>query len=77
MTPLVQVIKVDFDNMENINPLTETLVGIFVDTNGLSARAIAEKHVSSTTKPIYSGWDNQQYPKYIFTEILPNAGIVL
>lgn len=64
------LIKKDFDNLENHNPCTEEIIGIFTDSNGLTAQGQAAKWMASNP-PVkqYLGYDKKVYPQYILKPI--------
>jgi hypothetical protein len=59
------LVKLSFDNLENHNPITETLVRVFVDGDNLLAMGKASEYIKSMEKEArYTGYDGRVYPIY-------------
>jgi len=62
---VIRLVKVQFDNLENHNPIRESTVGIFIEGDGITAYGKVAKWLE-TQKPekLYIGYDWKFYPKY-------------
>ncbi len=65
MKEYLQLIKIDFDNMENHQPRVETLLMTFGPGGELTAHGKAAQWLS-TQEPVkpYLGYNGEIYPKY-------------
>jgi hypothetical protein len=67
MKEIITLIRVDFDSLENRDPIRETKLGTFVGGDGLTADGkIAEFFRNMEPEKRYLGWDRQVYPQYLF-----------
>lgn len=58
------IIRKDFDNLENHNPITETIYGYV--TNEIKAQSIVDSLNKQST---YTGWDNMMYPIFRYVKV--------
>jgi hypothetical protein len=67
-----ELIRIDFDNMENRDALYETSLGTFVQSDELTAHGVLLKWLSEQPPVnMYLGWDGEVYPKFkVKTHIL-------
>jgi len=62
---IIQLIKIDFDNMENQDPLYERTIGIFEAYGDKTAHGMVELFFQAYGPiEIYLGWDGEVYPKF-------------
>lgn len=61
-----RLVRLDFDNLENHNPLSEHLVACFADdTNKTVHAALAEFLGMMPAVRLYAGYDGEIYPKFV------------
>lgn len=58
------IISKDFDNLENLNPRTETIYGYV--KNEVKAQSIVD---SLNKQPKYKGWDSKDYPQFYYIKV--------
>lgn len=66
MSDVKRLVRIDFDNMENRNPVTKKVLGVFVgDERGLTAHGKASEWFKKQ-EPVhfYLGYDGQIYPQF-------------
>ena len=65
MSEILRLVRIDFDNMENHDPIEEEILGVFIPSGGLSAWGMAAEWIR-TQPPIkmYLGYDHEIYPKF-------------
>lgn len=61
--------QVDFDNMENRDPIVRNKIASFAEGDGRTAYAKAEAFLQqlAPVRP-YLGWDRRIYPKFVYEE---------
>lgn len=65
MIQLTSIIQVDFDCLENHNPICTTHLGTFRPTDKLSSHGAASKWLAEQPPvKMYLGYDEQVYPQY-------------
>lgn len=63
---IAQVVKVDFDNMENrySGAIRKEVVATFLPTADADASKLARDWAASQEAATYTGWDGNVYPRY-------------
>ena len=76
MTNGLELIKIDFDNMENHNPQILESVAIFSDSKicGLSAHGRCGNYIKENFNNVkmYLGYDGRVYPQFYIKKIKIN-----
>lgn len=61
----LRLIKIDFDNMENVDTFVYKQIGIFATTEMNTAYSKIEVYFKvMAPEKRYLGWDREVYPKY-------------
>lgn len=64
-TDLIRLMRIDFDNLENHNPIKEECIGVFVGSNGLSAHGkVGSWFAKQKSEKLYLGYNKQVYPQF-------------
>lgn len=64
-TTVLTLVRVDFDSMENRDPLRKKEVATFAEGEGKTAYAKLSAFVESLPlEPVYLGWDCKIYPQW-------------
>ena len=58
------IIKKDFDNFENRNPIKEVILGYV--NNECKAQSIVSE---LSENPTYKGWDNKDYTQFYYIKV--------
>lgn len=58
------IIRKDFDNYENRNPIKETIVG-YIKNEVKAQNTVSELNEN----PTYKGWDNKDYPQFYYIKV--------
>lgn len=62
-TTVLTLVRVDFDSMENRDPLVKKVVASFAEGEGKTAYAkLGEFVLALPPEPFYLGWDYKVYP---------------
>jgi hypothetical protein len=62
---LIRLVRVDFDSLENHDPLTETEIGIFASAGGRSAAGrVSDWFANQAPVKLYTGYNEQVYPQW-------------
>lgn len=64
---IITLIKINFDSLENDlgNAITESKLGVFSGTNGLTAHGNVAKFIANMEpEKRYLGWNGEVYPIY-------------
>lgn len=72
MTDIKELIRIDFDNMENhiSDAITETSLGVFIESDTLRAYGIASEWLKKYGPVnIYLGHDGGVYPQFILKDL--------
>lgn len=65
MIEVIQLIKIDFDTMENRNPLIENCIATFVSDEVLTAQGKYDRYIVNLPPiKLYTGWDGEIYPQF-------------
>lgn len=65
-----QLYKIDFDNMENHNPITKKLIATFASKDNLTPHGNCSEYISKMEKQrMYLGYDGLIYPKFVMEDI--------
>ena len=65
MIEVIQLIKIDFDTMENRNPLIENCIATFVSDEVLTAQGKYDRYIENLPPiKLYKGWDGELYPQF-------------
>ena len=69
MIEVIQLIRIDFDTMENRNPLIKPLVkkciATFVSDEVLTAKVKYDRYIVNLPPiKLYTGWDGEIYPQF-------------
>ena len=66
MSDVKRLVRIDFDNMENHNPTTQKVLGVFIgEERGLTAQGkAAEWFNKQEPVRLYLGYDGQIYPQF-------------
>lgn len=70
-TPILRLVLISFDSLENRSPEYEATVGLFIgDKDGLTAlqRIEAAKADYLAKWPAFEGWNGQRYPQWYVVE---------
>ncbi len=70
MSDIKRLVRIDFDNLENRNPITTRVLGVFVgDEHGLTAHGKASDWFNKQ-EPVhlYLGYDGQVYPQFLLEQ---------
>ena len=59
-----ELIKKDFDGMENKNPEVYETIGLFTDDKDKNAHKKIMEYLSTLKITPYLGWDGEVYPKF-------------
>lgn len=65
MTTIWFITKLDFDNMENKDPVRSKIVGY------APSQVEAEDWISKQKSGFYKGWDGNRYPQWKITPLEP------
>lgn len=67
---IVRIIRIDFDSMENHEPISKKEISVFFDEPNKSAFEKARYWLHNTYKApnLYIGYDHKVYPQYEITE---------
>jgi hypothetical protein len=64
-TEVIQVVRIDFDELENRHPRTSQVLGVFVAKGPLTARGVASRWFAKQPPvSLYLGYDGQVYPQF-------------
>lgn len=72
MSEAIELIKVDFDSLENSlsSAIIKRSIGVFVEGDGLTASGkIAKYFETLAPERRYGGWNHEIYPQYVMKEI--------
>ena len=70
MTEVLQLRIIDFDNLENREPLVVRETKLFCDDEKETAHYKLGKYLSTLTITPYLGWDNKVYPMFEVKRVL-------
>jgi len=66
MAEIKRLVRIDFNNLENHSPLSESVVACFVDDADKTAHAYAcDFFCTMAPVRLYLGYDSNVYPKFM------------
>ena len=71
MVRALKVVRYDFDNMKNTDPVSKSDLGMFVeDENGTAHHKVLKLLQEVGRVQLYLGWDQRVYPRFEVTPVV-------